>query len=142
MELRDTTKGMESSDYKVRFAAEYWQTKIRYEKLKAFNTRIEAARIRYEKLKAFNTRIEAALRAECAGDVETKVEMPKHDCPANLLRDQQSAMGEYLHILEVRAVIEGIDLSEPYWMRENTQGEPCKKSCVDSRGGERFTSGR
>ena len=126
MELRNTAEGMESSDYKVRFAAEYWQTKIRYEKLKAFNTRIEAAR-----------------RAECAGDVETKVEMPKHDCPSNLLRDQQIAMGEYLHILEVRAVIEGIDLSEPYWMREKTQGEgPCKNSCVDSRGGECLTSGR
>lgn len=113
MELRNTAEGMKSSDYKVRFAAEYWQTKIRYEKLKTFNTKIEAAR-----------------RVECAADVETKVEMPKHDCPSTLLRDQQSAMGEYLHILEVRAVIEGIDLSEPYWMRENTQGEPCKKSCV------------
>ena len=44
MELRNTAKGMESSDYKVRFAAEYWQTKIRYEKLKAFNNKLEAAR--------------------------------------------------------------------------------------------------
>lgn len=115
MELRNTAKGMESSDYRVRFAAEYWQTKIRYEKLKAFNARIEAAR-----------------RTDCS-DADAKVEMPKHACPSNLLRDQQSAMGEYLHILEVRAVIEGIDLSEPYWMRENAQGEPCKKECRDSR---------
>lgn len=113
MELRNTAKGMESSDYKVRFAAEYWQTKIRYEKLKAFNNKIEAAR-----------------RTECS-DANARVDAPKHDCPSNLLRDQQAAMGEYLHILEVRAVIEGIDLSEPYWMRENAQGKP-EKSCNDS----------
>ena len=44
MELKDTVAQMESSDYKERFIAEYMQTKIRYEKLKAFNTKIEAAR--------------------------------------------------------------------------------------------------
>lgn len=86
MELKDTAEKMNSQDYKERFIAEYQQTKIRYEKLKSFNNRIEAA-----------------YRTE-------DVEMPKHDCPADLLRDQQSAMGEYLHILEVRAVIEGIVL--------------------------------
>lgn len=30
--------------------------------------------------------------------------------PASLLRDQQRAMEEYLHILELRAVIEGVQL--------------------------------
>ena len=91
-ELKDTVYMMNSSDYKERFKAEYWQTKIRYEKLKKFNTRIEAAEMtRYEK---------------------KPVEEPKHDCPAHLLRDQQRVMGEYLHILEVRAVIEGIDLDD------------------------------
>lgn len=34
MELKDTVKGMMSDDYKERMAAEYHQTKIRYEKLK------------------------------------------------------------------------------------------------------------
>ena len=38
------------------------------------------------------------------------VEMPKHDCPDELLRQQQRIMGEYLHVLEMRAVIEGIEL--------------------------------
>lgn len=33
MELKDTIKIMNSSDYKERFKAEYYQTKIRYEKL-------------------------------------------------------------------------------------------------------------
>lgn len=35
MELKDTVKGMMSDDYKERMAAEYHQTKIRYEKLKS-----------------------------------------------------------------------------------------------------------
>ena len=62
-------------------------------------------KIRYEKLKAFNNKIEAS-------DVtEGKIKAPKHDCPAFILKAQQRAMGEYLHLLEVRAVIEGIDLS-------------------------------
>lgn len=83
----------ESSSYKERFLAEYAQLKQRYEKLKVFNTKICAARA----TEHFD---------DCA-----KAVMPKHDCPEHLLRDQQSFMGEYLHILEVRAVIEGIDLS-------------------------------
>ena len=43
MELKDTVKMMNSDDYKERFRVEYYQTKIRYEKLKKFNTKIEAA---------------------------------------------------------------------------------------------------
>lgn len=95
MELRDTIKMMNSEDYKERFIAEYQQTKIRYEKLKAFNNKIEAAR-----------------RTTCDPFVSPakRVDEPKHDCPEEMLRNQQSIMGEYLHILEVRAVIEGIDL--------------------------------
>ena len=86
MDLHKTATYMVSGDYKKRFIAEYWQTKIRYEKLKAFLTRIEAAEL-----------------------MET--EAPKHDCPYDLLRMQQSSMGEYLHILELRAHIENIDLN-------------------------------
>ena len=84
---------MNSDDYKERFKAEYHQTKIRYEKLKAFNNKIEASRC------TNNT-----------WDARKKVEMPKHDCPDDLLTAQQRAMGEYLHLLEVRAVIEEIEL--------------------------------
>ena len=91
MDLSDTVGAMCSDDYKARFMAEYYQTKIRYEKLKKFNTKIEAAR---------NTQY-------CS---PKEVEMPKHDCPDELLREQQSVMGSYLHLLELRAEIEGIDL--------------------------------
>ena len=91
-ELKETTKLMTSADYKERFVAEYWQTKIRYEKLKAFNTKIEAAqRVRFS-------------------EVENKLKEPIHDCPADILVEQQHILGEYLHVLEIRAVIEGIDL--------------------------------
>lgn len=93
--LGETVEGMLSPDYKERFKAEYAQTKIRYERLKAFNTKIEAA------FRAKHGMPEPS---------EKTVEEPAHDCPSDLLRDQQRAMGEYLHVLEVRAVIEGIDL--------------------------------
>lgn len=89
-DLKDTALLMQSDDYKERFIAEYWQTKIRYEKLKDFNNRIEASS-----------------RTQCFGK---RIDEPNHDCPEGLLSEQQYAMGQYLHILEVRAVIEGIEL--------------------------------
>ena len=92
MELKETVEMMQSADYKERFKAEYYQTKIRYEKLKKFNTKIEAAG-----------------RTDYKREGE-RVPMPKHDCPDDLLIHQQRAMGEYLHILEVRAEIEGVTL--------------------------------
>ena len=81
---------MLSDDYKERFLSEYWQAKIRYEKLKKFNTKIEAS--------------------ERTTYGAKQVPMPKHDCPESILREQQSIMGNYLRIMEVRAEIEGIDL--------------------------------
>lgn len=100
MELKDTATMMNSEDYKERFKEEYQQTKIRYEKLKAFNNKIEAAEM---------TQYYGPI--PIGAEVPKQVEMPKHDCPNHLLRDQQRVMGEYLHVLEVRAVIEGIDLT-------------------------------
>lgn len=96
MELKDTIEMMQSADYKERFKAEYYQTKIRYEKLKNFNTKIEAANRMADDCRMKNLPV-------C-------VEMPAHDCPDDVLRCQQSTMGEYLHTLELRAVIEGIEL--------------------------------
>ena len=87
LELKDTMALMISSDYKERFIAEYWQTKIRYEKLKDFCNKIELANL----------------------DI---MDEPNHDVPYNVLREQQKVMGEYLHILELRAIIENIDLYE------------------------------
>lgn len=85
MELKETVELMNSVDYKDRFIAEYHQVKIRYEKLKNFCNKIE---------------------------VETMLgkEVTKHDCPLELLIEQQKYMGLYLSILEKRALIENIVL--------------------------------
>lgn len=94
MELKDTIKFMGSDNYKERFKAEYYQTKIRYEKLKKLNNKIEA----YNHMENFDY------------SKVTIYEKTKHDCPAAMLREQQQIMGNYLHILEVRAEIEKIEL--------------------------------
>ena len=91
MKLKDTVEMMLSEDYKERFKAEYYQTKERYERLKNFNNKIEA----YELLDF---------------DKKIFVKEPKHDCPSRILKEQQKRMSEYLHILEIRAVIEKIEL--------------------------------
>lgn len=85
MELKETVELMNSVDYKDRFIAEYHQVKIRYEKLKNFCNKIE---------------------------VETMLgkEVTKHDCPLELLREQQKYMGLYLSVLEKRALIENAEL--------------------------------
>lgn len=85
MELKETVELMNSEDYKERFVAEYRQVKIRHEKLKNFCNKIE---------------------------VETMLgkEVTKHDCPLELLREQQKYMGLYLSVLEKRALIENIVL--------------------------------
>ena len=85
MELKETVELMNSVDYKDRFIAEYHQVKIRYEKLKNFCNKIE---------------------------VETMLgkEVTKHDCPLELLREQQKYMGLYLSVLEKRALIENVVL--------------------------------
>ena len=92
MELKSTIDYMTSKDYKERFLAEYWQTKIRYEKLKALNTKLEAGFILHE-------------------EGENAILDFTPTCPYELLKQQQSIMGEYLHTLELRAVIEGVDLN-------------------------------
>lgn len=85
MELKETIELMCSENYKERFIAEYHQVKIRYDKLKNFCNKIE---------------------------VETMLgkEVTKHDCPIELLREQQKYMGLYLSVLEKRALIENVEL--------------------------------
>lgn len=81
MELNDTIEMMNSKDFKDRFRAEYFQTKIRYEKL------------HYMVIKYM------------AGTLEFTP-----NCSLELLREQLSYMGNYLRILEIRAEIEKINL--------------------------------
>ena len=97
-ELKDTIVDMNSDNYKNRFKAEYEQTKIRYVKLASFITRIQAA-------KEMNSDYEMKRRGVI-------FEEPKHDCPLSLLERQLNVMNEYLHVLEIRATIENIPLSD------------------------------
>lgn len=94
MELKNTVEYMLSDSYRDRFIGEYWQTKIRYEKLKAFNFAIWAA----------NT----------SEGWEKNLEEPKHDCPRELLSSQEVSMAEYLETLEKRAAYEKINLTLPF----------------------------
>ena len=81
MELKDTVELMNSEDYKERFKAEYYQTKIRYIKLHRIVIKYEAGKLEFE---------------------------PK--CSLELLKEQASYMGNYLRVLEIRAEIEHIEL--------------------------------
>ena len=98
MTLADTIKWMNSDDYKERFIAEYWQTKIRYDKLHKALVKHEAGTLPYT-----------------------------FSCPVDVLRGQIYLMGEYLTQLEIRAEIEGIDL-ESVGMRSPTSCFNCKHS--------------
>ena len=81
MELKDTIKLMNSDDYKDRFKAEYYQTKIRYDKLHKMLIKYEAGTLGFEPT-----------------------------CPLEILERQACYMGNYLKCLEVRAEIEKIEL--------------------------------
>lgn len=75
-------------DWKDRLKAEYAQTKERYEKLKAYNNKKE---------------VESNL-------LENIVIKQEDYYNGRLMKEQQHVMGEYLHILELRAELAHIEL--------------------------------
>lgn len=81
MDLKDTIPMMDNPDYKERFKAEYYQTKIRYEKLHKMCIKYEAGTLNFTPT-----------------------------CSIDLLKEQKAHMGNYLRCLEIRAEIEGIEL--------------------------------
>lgn len=81
MELRDTVEMMNSADYKERFKAEYYQTAIRYVKLKAMVDKYNNGTLEF-----------------------------KPTCPMSIYDIQLRAMRDYLTILEARAAIERVEL--------------------------------
>lgn len=90
--LADTIPYMNSSDYKDRFIGEYWQTKIRYDKLHDMTVRYEAGKLNFTPT-----------------------------CPLDLLKEQKKYMGMYLNKLEVRAILEEIDLEKPLRVNSNSE---------------------
>ena len=68
-------------DYKLKMVKEYKELKDRYDKLHAMLVKYDAGKLDFTPT-----------------------------CPIDLLRKQASVMGQYLYILETRAVIENVDL--------------------------------
>ena len=83
MELNETIELMQSSDYKDRFRAEYYQTRIRFDKLTSMLDKYQLGTLSFEP-----------------------------SCPIDLLEEQRKYMLQYLRCLVIRAEIEGIKLEE------------------------------
>lgn len=82
MELKDTIQQMLSEDYRDRFKAEYYQVKIRYDKLIDMLDRWDKGQLLFSPT-----------------------------CPRELLWRQVTVMEDYMDILIERSIAEGIDLS-------------------------------
>lgn len=70
MELQDTIELMNSAEYKDRFKAEYWQAKIRYDKLDDMTVKYEARTLTF---------------------------IPR--CSLDLLKEQKKHLGNYIRTL-------------------------------------------
>lgn len=81
MELKDTIELMKSEDYKDRFKAEYFQVRIRLDKLCAMYSHMKNGTLDFEPT-----------------------------CPIEIYTNQLDAMAQYIDILEKRAELEGINL--------------------------------
>ncbi|WP_295218219.1 hypothetical protein [Ruminococcus sp.] len=81
MELADTIEMMNSSDYKERFKAEYYQLVIRFNKLKSMLERWDRGELNFNPT-----------------------------CPRGIYNFQVKAMADYIACLETRAAIENIKL--------------------------------
>lgn len=92
MELKDTVLGMCDPDYKIRFRAEYHQVRIRTRKLEDMIIKAEAGKLDFTPT-----------------------------CPLEILRGQLSAMQRYLHYLRIRALIEGVRISDTDMVSEDRE---------------------
>ena len=81
MKLADTVEMMNSSDYKVRFKAEYAQLVIRYNGLRNMLEKWDNGTLEFEPT-----------------------------CPRSTYNLQIKAMTDYIAVLEARAVMENVDL--------------------------------
>lgn len=83
MELHDTINMMTSSDYKDRFKAEYYQLKIRYDKLVNMCEKWDKGELNFTPT-----------------------------CPRYMYDEQLKSMNDYLIILKDRAILENVNLEE------------------------------
>lgn len=82
MELKDTIQQMLSEDYRDRFKAEYYQVKIRYDKLVDMLNKWDKGQLLFSPT-----------------------------CPRELLWRQVTVMEDYMDLLIERSIAEDIDLS-------------------------------
>lgn len=82
-DLKETVELMTSSDYKDRLKAEYWQVKIRSDKLYEMLNKMKNGKLSF-----------------------------KPTCSYELLYTQWLYMTQYLIVLKTRADLEGVDLDE------------------------------
>ena len=73
----------DSNNYKQRFINEYVELKDRYSKLHKMLVKYDAGKLEFTPT-----------------------------CPTDMLRKQKSLMGQYLNVLEIRAMIEDVELPE------------------------------
>ena len=83
MRLSDTIDMMNSPDYRDRMKAEYMQVKIRRDALHEMCVKYEAGTLKFEPT-----------------------------CSLDLLKKQETIMGQYLYMIEIRASLEGIVLDK------------------------------
>lgn len=81
MELNETAELMNSADYKERFKAEYFQVKVRHDKLKAMCEKWDKGKLNFEPT-----------------------------CPREIYDLQLDAMKRYMDVLVIRAKIENVEL--------------------------------
>ena len=81
MDFEQIVELLKSDDYKERAKGEYFFVKDKYTKLHRMIVKREAGTITFEP-----------------------------NCPMKQWKDQAAAMGEYLHQLEIKAEIEGVEL--------------------------------
>lgn len=86
-------------DWKVRLLDEYRQTKERYEKLKKFNNKRDISS-RCEVPRIYDSEYE---------HIEAAKQRYVENTRTDLLAEQMHAMGMYLHVLELRMELEGIE---------------------------------
>lgn len=83
MELKDTISLMQSNDYKERFEAEYYQTVIRYKKLKKMVTDWTSGKLNFDPT-----------------------------CPLDTYQRQLKIMSDYIAVLQFRAMMEEVEVEE------------------------------
>lgn len=81
MELKETVEMMTSEDYKERFKAEYYQNVIRRDKLTNMLSKWDEGKLDFTPT-----------------------------CPRNAYHMQLNAMEDYIAVLELRAIVEEIEL--------------------------------